>query len=344
MGLFDPLRRRLAVSTLAMTDPLLRRVKTMPEGMGQADPTFYLTDLSPNDKPWDLHKDNSTKVASLYDGSELNRYAARMKDCGGILGFGLVAGDGGESRFKLNAARFCRVRHCPVCQWRRSLVWRARFFNAIPEVLEDHSSSRWIFLTLTVRNCPIGELRATVAEMNAGWKRLTLRKNFPAKGYVRSLEVTRGKDGSAHPHFHVLMMVNPSYFSGSTYLSQAKWGELWQSCLRVDYVPMVNIKVVKPREEGGKNGIVLAILETLKYGVKESDLIADQEWLIELTKQLHKIRAVTVSGILKKYLSDEEPEDLINTDLKEEEEESEKSEMMWFGWREFVKRYAKVER
>jgi plasmid rolling circle replication initiator protein Rep len=316
----------------------------MSEGTGQADPSFYLTDLSPNDKPWDRHKDNATKVAGLYDGSELSRYAARMKDCGGTLGFNLLSGDGGEIKFKLNAARFCRVRHCPICQWRRSLVWRARFFNAIPNVLADYPRERWVFLTLTVRNCPIKDLRETVAAMNAGWKRLTLRKQFPAKGYVRSLEVTRGSDGSAHPHFHVLMMVNPSYFSGSTYLSQSKWGELWKNCLRVDYVPMVNIKVVKPKQDEEKNGITLAILETLKYGVKETDLTTNKEWLIELTKQLHKIRAVTVSGILKKYLSDDEPEDLINTDLNDEEEESEKSDMIWFGWREIVKRYAKIER
>ncbi|MDI4746156.1 protein rep, partial [Salmonella enterica subsp. enterica serovar Kentucky] len=37
------------------------------------------------------------------------------------------------------------------------------------------------------------------------------RKEFkPVQGWIRTTEVTRGRDGSAHPHFHTLMMVPPS--------------------------------------------------------------------------------------------------------------------------------------
>ncbi|WP_170869787.1 protein rep, partial [Shigella sonnei] len=28
------------------------------------------------------------------------------------------------TRLRLREAHFCRVRHCPVCQWRRSLMWQ----------------------------------------------------------------------------------------------------------------------------------------------------------------------------------------------------------------------------
>jgi hypothetical protein len=29
----------------------------------------------------------------------------------------------------LSASRFCRVRTCPVCQWRRSLMWKAKAYQ-----------------------------------------------------------------------------------------------------------------------------------------------------------------------------------------------------------------------
>jgi plasmid rolling circle replication initiator protein Rep len=222
-------------------------------------------------------------------------------------------------------------------------VWRARFFTAIPKVLEGHPKSRWVFLTLTVRNCPLEGLRGTVNQMNKAWNKLVLRKQFPAIGFVKSLEVTRGKDNSAHPHFHILMMVPPSYFSHG-YITQAEWRNLWGSCLKVGYLPVVNVKVIKPRSTVEDNGLQIAILETLKYGVKESDLIADANWLMELTKQLHKTRAVSVGGVLKNYLSEEEPEDLVNTDENEIETATNEDVSIWFGWREMVKRYVKEER
>jgi plasmid rolling circle replication initiator protein Rep len=315
----------------------------MCERCGQSDHSLYLTDFSPVDKPWDKHRATASTVQSLYSQVGYAKYADRIRDCSGQLGFAFEARDEGELKLRLRTARFCRVRHCPVCQWRRSLVWRARFFTAIPKVLEGHPKSRWVFLTLTVRNCPLEGLRGTVNQMNKAWNKLVLRKQFPAIGFVKSLEVTRGKDNSAHPHFHILMMVPPSYFSHG-YITQAEWRNLWGSCLKVGYLPVVNVKVIKPRSTVEDNGLQIAILETLKYGVKESDLIADANWLMELTKQLHKTRAVSVGGVLKNYLSEEEPEDLVNTDENEIETATNEDVSIWFGWREMVKRYVKEER
>ncbi len=298
--------------------------------------SLYLSDISPVDKPWDAHRANTSVVRTLYQTVEYNRYAERMEQCSQSLGFAYEATDEGELRLRLREARFCRVRFCPVCQWRRSLMWRARFFQAVPRVLVDHPSARWVFLTLTVKNCPIGELRATIDLMNKAWFKLIRRKKFVALGFVRSTEVTRSATGEAHPHFHVLLMMPSSYF-GKDYLSQASWTQLWRDCLRVDYQPVVNVKAVKPK--AGNDGIQLAILETLKYGVKEGDLMADPDWLMQLSQQLHKTRAVSVGGLLKAYISDDEPEDLISGDEAESLAESEVS--LWFGWREMVKRYVK---
>lgn len=229
-------------------------------------------------------------------------------------------------------------------------MWFARMIKAIPIILNDHPKTRFIFLTLTVRNCPITELRATIQDMNQAWKRLTLRKQFPAIGFVKSTEVTRGADSTAHPHFHCLLMVESSYFKGTNYLSQEKWTNLWKESLRIDYTPVVNVKAVKQNskkiteKDAALNprlaGIQGAICETFKYSVKPDDLISsDPDWLVELTSQLHKTRAIALGGLFKQYLSEEEPEDLIG----ESDEDEPTLYDVLYGWREWVSRYAKVD-
>ncbi|WP_227160405.1 protein rep, partial [Enterobacter cloacae] len=42
----------------------------------------------------------------------------------------------------------------------------------------DYPSSRWLFLTLTVRNCEIGELGTVLTAMNAAFKRMEKRKEL----------------------------------------------------------------------------------------------------------------------------------------------------------------------
>ncbi len=205
----------------------------------------YLTDISKADKPWDKHRRNSEIVQKLYLSSQLPQYGHRIGQCSRELAFALEADSEGELRLRLRQAKFCRVRHCPTCQWRRTLVWRARLINALPNVLKDHPKARWIFVTLTVANCPLTELRTTIEAMNKAWGRLSKRKDFPAIGFIRSLEVTRNpKTGEAHPHFHALMMVRPSYFS-TGYIPQENWRELWGSCLKVEYLPVVRVQFWK---------------------------------------------------------------------------------------------------
>ena len=300
--------------------------------------SFSLSQVSGKDKPWDIHRASADTVRNSYKQVGYERYAERMTECSRLLEFTFQREiSTGELLLKLRNARFCRVRHCPVCQWRRSMMWRARFFQILPKLLEDHPKARFVFLTLTVRNCPLESLREVIEAMTKAWSRLVKRKQFPAIGWVKSLEVTRGKDGTAHPHFHIVLMVKSNYFSTrGGYLSQKRWTELWQSCLRADYTPVVNVKAVKSKR-GFQDGIFVALCETLKYSVKEEDLKVSPQWLKELTNQLHKTRSIALGGVFKQYLSEEEPEDLIHTDIDESESFDENMTFI-FGWRE---RYAK---
>ena len=251
-----------------------------------------LSELSEQDKPWDKHRYSADRVADHYRGDvEFDKYAQRIDFCSQLLEFKLVPHDREDSlRFKLAGARFCRVRHCPVCQWRRSLKWKARALEALPKVVKDFPDRRWLFLTLTQKNCPVTELRQTITEMNKSFIRLTKLKEWCIEGWIKSLEVTHGKDGKAHPHFHCLLIVPKSYF-GRNYISQNEWAELWRKAARLDYKPQVHIKAVHKKQ----NPCTL-IPEILKYSLKESDLYRSKDFLFEVTRQLHKTRCVSVGG------------------------------------------------
>ncbi len=306
-----------------------------------------LSDLSPKDKPWDKHRAEADLIRNSYLRSGYERYAERIDRCSTLLEFARVTDDQ-QFFYKLRSAHFCRHRHCTVCQWRRSLMWTARFLGEMPNIQRDYPTHRFIFLTLTIKNCLITDLRETIILMNKAWKRLTELKAFPAEGFVKSLEVTRAADGLAHPHFHILMMVPNRYFSKpGGYLSHARWLELWRKCLRINYEPTVHVKAVKPKSDSDLVGI---LKEVLKYSIKPSDLTVDTKnltptqiqdrdvWLAELTKQLHKTRAISLGGVFRKYLSEDEPEDLINVD-EVVDSEPVTDERFLFDWRRDVKRY-----
>lgn len=314
-----------------------------------------LTDYSPQDAPWDAHRAQSDDVAMIYAGAAgFERYAARIADCSGLLRFGWVDDrDTGESRLRLREAQFCRVRYCPTCQWRRMLMWLARFYQSLPALVEEHPRARWIFLTLSVRNCPITELRDSLKAMNAGWQRLVKRREFrPVMGWVRTTEVTRGRDGSANQHFHALLMVPPSMLAGRHYVRHHQWVELWADCMRLDYLPSVDVQAVKPRApevgqtptDATAQALRGGVAETLKYSVKPADMVADEGWFLELTKQTHRLRFVASGGALKDVLKPEaeSDDDLALTADSEAEAAEDDGSRLAFGWTPSQRRYRRA--
>lgn len=293
-------------------------------------PDIALSEISDRDACWDHHRANADTIQIYYGSSSRS---ARLAECAQDLGFLLVPdSELAEYQLRLNVAHFCRVRYCTVCQWRRSLMWKAKAYEIFPQIVRDYPTARFLFLTLSPRNCEIGELRDTLSHMNAAYRRMTKRKCWPAIGWLRSTEVIRGRDGvSAHPHFHCLLMVKQSYFSKS-YLTHDQWLALWQRALKVDYKPHAHVSALNKKIDP-----VDLIPELLKYSTKESDLIADKDWFWELTKQTHKMRFVSTSGIIKQYLSslEEDPDDLIGEGDDGRPDEGK----LFFSWRKEEKRY-----
>jgi len=284
--------------------------------------TYCSVDLTQTDqrqKIWHTYKSASTQVIEVYRANQFNRYAARMEGCGQRLGFYVAE----QEQLRLATAWFCRVRWCPLCQWRRSLQWKARAYQALPLVTTDFPQHRWLFLTLTVQNCPPSALRTTLQTMHLAFQRLTKLKAWPGKGWIKATEVTEGQDGLAHPHFHCLLMVAPSYFDEPRYLPQKQWQELWKASLRIDYAPIVDVRAIP-----ATHSPTTLVPEVLKYQTKIQDLTQNPNWLLTLTQQLHQTRAIGVGGTLRHYF--QANANSSNLDVLEQENSSEAT--LNFSW------------
>ena len=195
-----------------------------------------LASISARDGVWDRHRVDALYVQKMYAlECEFGRYSERIENCSGWLKFGFNEVNG----LVLKQASFCRVRYCAMCQWRRSLLWKAMMYQTYDRIIQTYPTHRFVFLTLTIKNPKITDLRETLQHMNKSWHRLVKRKEFmtAVEGWVRTTEITARKtpkdknkknkricpvtgNTHAHPHFHVILMVKPSYFSGNAYIKK----------------------------------------------------------------------------------------------------------------------------
>lgn len=304
-----------------------------------------LADVSERDKTWDTHRASTHDIAQIYaQNAEFARLSERMGSCSTWLHFGISDG------LKLKTANFCRVRNCPVCQWRKSLYWKAMMYKTYDNLKEQYPTHRWLFLTLTVQNCHVSDIRATLETMHKAWRKLVKRKEFAlVDGWIRTTEITRDKtkpNTHAHPHYHAILLVKPSYFKGQRYTKQAEWIRIWGECLQVSYLPNVDIRTVKPK---GKDDTKLrgVISETLKYAVKPSDMLGDgspqaRDWFLTYTKQVHKLRFVASGGLLKNALKDDDKmtnEQMIHTKDERESETTTDPRRLNFTFHSARRRY-----
>jgi hypothetical protein len=215
---------------------------------------------------------------------------------------------------------------------------RKRFEKALAIITERHPKYGWLFFNIGIRNPPILELRAALKEMNLAWKRMLKLEDFPnVKGWIRGTEVTMGEQGAefCHPHFHCLLLVPSSYFSGRDYLEHSKWLNLWKRGARLDYDPDVKINSIK--DLGG--GIQREIIKIAGYSVKPEEVAKNPEWFAEFHRQTHHLRFHATGGLVKQFMPKED-EKLTGEEVAEDESKAEETgRSVLFGYRRDVKKY-----
>lgn len=243
----------------------------------------------------------------------------------------------------------CRSRHCQNCQRIKAFIWQEKMKEIIPELSINFKNGKYLFITFTVKNPKITNLRLVLKCMSRAYAKMFQRKAFRfVVGGIRSTEITRGKSGDdeAHPHFHAIICLKTTYFKKENYLSADEWGRHWGECLEAEFkkegleynstdypkgFPRVDIRVAKSAD--GKQEITnkniaehgdQLINYVLKYSIKGSDLLKDgkaDKWFWEFDKQVKGIRMIAPVGVVKKMLADLEHDQF---DYYKEQEKIEK--------------------
>ena len=276
-----------------------------------------------------LISESYKRLARKYDIKNFYNINYYMLHCASYLEFKLFDD---ESK-KLHLANFCRCRLCPMCNWRRSKKTFGQVSKIVDEI-DKLNKYDYIFLTLTIRNCIPEELENITDLISKSFNRMfTDNKRIKSicKGYFRVIEVTYNKkENTYHPHIHCIVVVEKNYFNrwNKSYIRTEEWAELWGKYLKVDYLPIVDIRKVT-----SKNYKNSAVAEISKYTVKSKDIIikningkinekSTDENVFILHNSLKNKRLITFGGIMKELHKKFNLEDmnkynvdLLNTDV-----------------------------
>lgn len=238
-------------------------------------------------------KSNKAVIKYLED-TKQDKRAENIQSCGTYIGITQI-----ENVTHIVKSNFCRDRLCAICAWRRQSKFIAQTMPILNRIAEDY---RFLFMTLTIKNCDIEDIKKNVDIMLQGFHRLFMRRKFKRviKGLIRSVEITfNEKVKTVHPHIHILAVVNKDYFDNTEdYITHDELMKVWKECCRLNYNPIVDIRRVNDTGAGA--------VETMKYSLKPTienealrafDMLKGKR-LISFTGIIRELRAqMKYSGI-----------------------------------------------
>lgn len=285
------------------------------------------------ERPWKEKKLKSLELSGSYKRLYLESKFLRVYQCGNFLEFKKFD----DGTMKLDNVYFCQTRLCSMCSWRRELKIFSQVSKVITSI-NKNNDYRFLFLTLTCQNITSDNLKGQIDILFKSFKKMFERKDIKksVKGWFRALEIThdvnrkittdmyygnklkhlktkenyyRGLDlnidddnpnfNMYHPHFHIILLVNKSYFTDKDYyIKQDSWTDFWKESLQCDYKPIVHI--VPFKKNNGKE-----VSEVSKYTVKDNDFLVKNdldltdETVLTLENSLFNRRLVAFGGLLK---------------------------------------------
>ncbi|MGL4997463.1 MAG: protein rep, partial [Cetobacterium sp.] len=257
--------------------------------------TIILTEKQDYLKKYNIKK---SQVQTFYEFAKeykSENMKIRIKDCAGLIGF-LAEKNGTKKR--LAGGNFCNSRFCPVCQWRKSKRDGYTLLFLLNHV-QKVENKEIIFLTLTAPNVKAEQLDEEIKDFNKAFKRLSETKSFKAmsKGYIRKLEVTyNAKEDTYHPHFHVVIAVNKSYFTDKNYyINQRTWLEMWKNAKKNPNITQVDVR-------RAKMDTIQDVMELATYSAKSSDVLYSKDVFDVFYKNLKSKKLIVFNGIFKDIL------------------------------------------
>lgn len=229
---------------------------------------------------------------------------------------------------KTHKANLCGNRFCPICTWNKAKKDTV-MISILMQAIRAEQDQEFIMLTLTAPNVPGEELKSEIDKFNKAFHKLFRRRNVEKviKGYIRKLEVTYNKErfitkemykyGQAyfdkrglaigdnnpnydtyHPHFHVILSVNKSYFTSRDYINQSDWLEMWRECMDDMSITQVDVRKIRSSEKSEMG----AVLEVAKYSAKGNEIYHSPFVFEVFYKALKGRQLITFNGLFKDYV------------------------------------------
>lgn len=274
--------------------------------------------------------DRKTRTMRLYDRVKAWDFksASRYYNCGTQIALQNGA---------IKSANFCRDRLCPMCAYRRAQKMFAQNMAVYQEIKADHSKYRQLFLTLTVPNVKLEDLKQTLADMSKGWNRFRNNravKREPIKGYAKKLEITYNeKTNTFHPHYHVMLTVDGWASRIEDFVHW--WTVSMQSAVQL----VCFIEAVQ--------GDAKSVKEMSKYMSKSDDLEealdTEEKWFL-YRSAVFSVREMTYGGVWRDYrrqlgFVDIDDDDLCDTEKVTHSEEP----IVWYEWVHAARCYVVVD-
>lgn len=222
-------------------------------------------------------KKQAKKLACVYKRIGYEKRSKLVGSCATYVDYDVHA----DQSVTLSRVYFCKDMLCPLCVWRKEL----KLFGQVSKIIDvlQEQKYRFVFVTLTVRNCPATSeaLKEVINDFNAAYTKLTRLQRISriVKGAFRSIEVTYNEEKDEfHPHIHLIWVVPKDYFTSTDYLKQSELCYLWKQSLNIDYTPICDIRVVSGKKVTQKGKIISydlksAVAEVCKYAVKSTDYL-----------------------------------------------------------------------
>lgn len=273
-------------------------------------------------------KDLTRKLIEYAQGIFTPKTLERVKECGSFMQH-LTTFD--MSAKRVHRANRCGNRFCPICTWNKAKK-DAIMISVMMDAIKQEQELEYIFMTLTAPNVQGEELRDEIDRYNKAFNKLFKRRAVEkvVKGYIRKIEVTYNQErfitkemfnnpkrqkyfvnrglgigdnnpnyDTYHPHIHVVMAVNKSYFTDTkSYINQAEWLAMWQECMNDTSIVSVDVKKVRASEKS-ENG---AVLEVAKYAAKGNELYHSPLVFETFYRALRGRQLITFRGVFKDYV------------------------------------------
>lgn len=277
-----------------------------------------------------VHKNFGLDFAAQIEPYEQSM-SVKIRHCLDQVGFQLVQDDADNLDVRIVSGLFCRLRWCPVCQWRKSrLLFRQNIL--VYDWICQQSKHYFQFLTITVPNVPLSDLRSTCRKMSACWNKFLTyagRKGFNFDGGYKALEITYNAVADTfHPHYHVILSTPAGIWLPSSF----EFTDLWSDCYGCPCVTDLHSVRSAPGQAGS------AVAEVSKYIVKYKSFDGfDWSRFPDLFSSVSGLRFTSSFGIWKKARKVLDLPDIETCDLLEDPSDA---VTYSFHWDELLRSYS----